>query len=883
MPGPTPSRAELHAMLARALRVPEAFPWQSRLLDRMLADDLPRSLDLPTGLGKTAVIAIWLVARAAGAGVPRRLVYVVDRRAVVDQATQVAEGLRQLVDEDAAFKRALGLRGSLPISTLRGKFLDNREWLADPGVPAIVLGTVDMIGSRLLFEGYRVSRRMRPYHAGLLGIDSLLVLDEAHLVPPFEHLVRAAEAAPFAPSPLLPGTTVHPLRVLSLSATGRDHDDALTIEAADRTHRVVARRLTAKKQLVLRDEGPSAGLAGRLADEAWALAQSAGKPVRCIVFCDSRKVAQAVRDALVARSPEVELFVGGRRIWEREEAARWLASHGFLASSEAAPDRHTFVIATSAGEVGVDLDADHMACDLVAWERMVQRLGRVNRRGNGDARIIVTPEASSDDAVTARRVAVRTLLRELPTATDGSHDVSPGALLELKERMRGDEPLRALVERASTPEPLHPALTRPLVDAWSMTSLEDHTGRPEIDPWLRGWPEEPELPQTTIVWRERLPLDAQGKLLAARERELFRDVAAPHLAEQLETEVPRALDWLTARLRALAKAATSKAEPPSAPLRPDDVAAVLLGRSTSSARAIRVRDTITKQERDRLERELAGAVLLVDHRVGGLSNGLLDDHQAEPAADVTTLKLDEVTPAVPLRVRPTGEERAPEDGWRVEATIAIAGNDDGDETEWLSIETPASVAAESEEGRSVTRHPQELDEHETWAEDAARDIGHRIGLPKPYLEMLALAARLHDEGKRAKCWQRAFRAPNDGKDYGKTAGRPDLRLLGRYRHELGSLPRAERDARVRDLDDDMRDLLLHLIAAHHGYARPLLRTDGAEEPPTVLTARAQAIALRFLRLQKRWGPWGLAWWEALLRAADQQASRRHDEGGSSDG
>ncbi len=33
------------------------------------------------------------------------------------------------------------------------------------------------------------------------------------------------------------------------------------------------------------------------------------------------------------------------------------------------------------------------------------------------------------------------------------------------------------------------------------------------------------------------------------------------------------------------------------------------------------------------------------------------------------------------------------------------------------------------------------------------------------------------------------------------------------------------------------------------------------------------MALRFARLQKRWGPWGLAWWEALLRAADQQASR----------
>jgi CRISPR-associated endonuclease/helicase Cas3 len=46
-------------------------------------------------------------------------------------------------------------------------------------------------------------------------------------------------------------------------------------------------------------------------------------------------------------------------------------------------------VATAAGEVGVDINSDHMVSDLVAWERMVQRLGRVNRRGEGDAEITV--------------------------------------------------------------------------------------------------------------------------------------------------------------------------------------------------------------------------------------------------------------------------------------------------------------------------------------------------------------------------------------------------------------------------------------------------------------------------------------------------------------
>ncbi len=68
--------------------------------------------------------------------------------------------------------------------------------------------------------------------------------------------------------------------------------------------------------------------------------------------------------------------------------------------------------------------------------------------------------------------------------------------------------------------------------------------------------------------------------------------------------------------------------------------------------------------------------------------------------------------------------------------------------------------------------------------------------------------------------------------------------------------------------------MLHLITTHHGFARPTIGTTGCENaPPSVLDDKATEIALRFARLQHRWGPWGLAWWEALLRAADQLASR----------
>lgn len=153
-------------MLRGALRLQpnqSPFPWQEKLLERMIEGEVPETIDIPTGLGKTATIAIWLVARACGANLPHRLVYIVDRRAIVDQATDEAMKLRGWIQNDASLRAAFGLgERSLPVSTLRGQYVDNREWLADPALPAVIVGTVDMIGSRLLFEGYGVSRKMRP-------------------------------------------------------------------------------------------------------------------------------------------------------------------------------------------------------------------------------------------------------------------------------------------------------------------------------------------------------------------------------------------------------------------------------------------------------------------------------------------------------------------------------------------------------------------------------------------------------------------------------------------------------------------------------------------------------------------------------------------------
>src|SRR5262249_47999131 len=136
--------------------------------------------------------------------------------------------------------------------------------------------------------------------------------------------------------------------------------------------------------------------------------------------------------------------------------------------------------------------------------------------------------------------------------------------------------------------------------------------------------------------------------------------------------------------------------------------------------------------------------------------------------------------------------------------------------------------AAMEDERAEADRPQRLDEHQSWADECARAIAKRVGLDSGYEDLLALAARLHDEGKRAARWQRAFKAPVDGVPYAKTRGPIDFDILDGYRHELGSLPYVARNEQFIALPEEAQDLVLHLIAAHHGYGRPVIGTSGSD-------------------------------------------------------
>lgn len=850
--------------------------WQSRLFREYLKKGkIPAAIDIPTGLGKTSVMAIWYLAHQAGACLPRRLVYVVDRRAVVDQATTVAEEIKK----NSADKK-------LRVSTLRGQHVDNREWLEDPIAPAIIVGTVDMIGSRLLFSGYGVSRKMRPYHAGMLGADALLVLDESHLVPPFERLLDAIENdnATFAPRDQLERGIVPPFRLLSLSATGRARNGAvfgLEEKKGDLDDDVVRARLGAKKYMTI-ESANGRKLEEALSERAWALSGDGQKAVRILVYCDSRDVAEKVKKAIAGKSKgdkkndvpksdiETELFVGARRVKERVDAAESLKRLGFLAGSNVRLGKPAFLVATSAGEVGVDLDADHMVCDLVPWERMVQRLGRVNRLGTGNAKVVLVhedepkPKKPDDPSQKELRemIAWRNLQLLEKLQKKSGINVNPGALRKLKQRAERDSVLQANIEAATTPPPLYPALTRALADAWSMTSLEKHTGRPEVAPWLRGWVDDD--PRTSVVWRKYLPIRIEGSEASTKEVDNFFDAAPPHLSEKLETETWRVVDWLMTRAGKTRDARV---------LRDEEVVAFTLAPDDDLLKKYRIDDLITssddKDHKKRLERELSGATLIVDARSGGLKDGLLDSN-----AD-----------GVNMRTADDGGEWPVDTGFHISA--AVKAHADANKRVTYSFATKLSAEGEdiellliktetTQDALAASSQPQLLEEHLSLTEKQTRRIAKANGLTGNNAKALAIAGRLHDEGKKAARWQQAFNAPQKG-IYAKTSGPLVLSRLGGYRHEFGSLPYAEQDEAFKRLPLALQELVLHLIAAHHGYARPLIATKGCDDaPPSLLEARARDVALRTARLQKLWGPWGLAWWEALLRAADQQASREND-------
>lgn len=218
-------------------------------------------------------------------------------------------------------------------------------------------------------------------------------------------------------------------------------------------------------------------------------------------------------------------------------------------------------------------------------------------------------------------------------------------------------------------------------------------------------------------------------------------------------------------------------------------------------------------------------------------------------------------------------------------------------------------------GRAVT-----LCEHSSDVETLAREYAIRCGLGAWLAEHIALAAWLHDIGKADRRFQLMFRGGSEiefFKDetlWAKSAMPPGAREAHRLaqqrsgyprgtRHEVQSLAMAQERSEI--LQECLKkcdatneadlDLVLHLIASHHGYCRPFAPVVIDEVPVDIPLTKHQStvlgsidfaattskhdlhrldapIADRFWSLIEKYGWLELCWMEAILRLADHRAS-----------
>ena len=132
-------------------------------------------------------------------------------------------------------------------------------------------------------------------------------------------------------------------------------------------------------------------------------------------------------------------------------------------------------------------------------------------------------------------------------------------------------------------------------------------------------------------------------------------------------------------------------------------------------------------------------------------------------------------------------------------------------------------------------------------------------------------------GKNREWWQAAI-GSTEGEPLAKSdAPSFDHAVNKGYRHEFGSTLEAEGDPSL--AEHPYRDLILHVIAAHHGWARPEFRPQAYDrsQPIWVCQQAAKEAALRFARLQRSFGWWGLAYLEALVKCVDILASQERRE------
>ena len=340
----------------------DPFPYQRRFHET--AADL-KLLRVPTGLGKTdAVLTDWLQRRPT-----TRLVYCLPGRALT---TQIAGIARRRV------QRA-GLENQIQILELMGG-KENLELTLRPNQAAILVGTQDILISRALNRGYARSPFRWPIDFALLNNDAAWVFDEVQLLG--DALATSAQLAAFRKRFFTFGN----VPCVWMSATFdqsslqtvdfQEKPAVITLSEEDLAIPEVNKRVHAAKIL---EPTTQCSLPK---DCARFVAEQHRQGTLTLVITNTVARAQEVWDELKKTSVTNPALLHSRfRPYDREGIVDKI-----LASKDG------IIVSTQVIEAGVDIDAHLMITDVAPWPSLVQRFGRVNRRGDRpEARIYWVP------------------------------------------------------------------------------------------------------------------------------------------------------------------------------------------------------------------------------------------------------------------------------------------------------------------------------------------------------------------------------------------------------------------------------------------------------------------------------------------------------------
>lgn len=908
----------------------EPFPWQRRLTAHVLDEGTwPEVIDLPTGTGKTAVLdtAVFTMA-ARPESAPRRVVFVIDRRIVVDQVCERAHRIRDRVAAaetpilSSIRERLKTLSDGEPlgVAALRGGVPIDNEWTNRPDQPWVIVSTVDQFGSRLLFRGYGVSPRMRPVHAGLAGNDCLVILDEVHLSVPFaetlaqvaelpcERLPRRFDVVEMSATPS--NTTAVPFTLDPVGDLEQCPELRRRVEAAKQAELVTVRNHDAMPSAILKIVKSASSL--KKSDASSLTVRSLGVVVNRVRT--ARETHQELRDA----GYTAHLLTGRMRPLDRVDALSTIAPT-VDPDGDSKSDELAIVVATQCIEVGADFSFDALITECAAVDSLRQRFGRLDRRGlsvsrNGAAarawilgpRSVVT--SNKPDPIYGE--AVRATWEELQAlATRGPIDVGPGSLKDFS--------LRAVAPKAHSP-----LLLKTHLEAWVQTSPEPIV-QPAVESFLHGIGQS-QTADVSILWRWDRTEEAL-QLVPPRQAEFLQvpiDAARSWLADASEVDVA---DVVITRFEDTKRPTNGNAAD-------DWVRWEGFGKSPGPVDVNHIRP---------------GDVIVVDPGRGGLRAGTWDPSCEDPVTDLgdaaqaaygrrVTLRLDPrllggsvPRPGEEIDADTSARERigrwleeyldndAPSWLCRVAeqlrpgfeiATTGIA--DDGYDKGYFVLigrnihtQKPAvddAIMDGTDETCSLTGSGVKLRDHLDGVGGRAGCIASRLGLEDDLVEDLRLAGQLHDLGKVDRRFQTQLVGGDpvalEMLEEPLAKSLPNAARIRRYptgmRHEVASVAMVGANTGVLSSAQD-KDLVLHLVGTHHGFARPLPPIIHDPEPQTLVytidghpmevqsdlteSTLALDMAERFWRLTERYGYHGLAWLEAILRLADHQQSAAEAE------